>query len=124
MDPNTPPLAPCYECGRLTHRRLRRTWFVDAPYRDDDGQVLLPGTPVCDTVEHEDDTSCLHGLYSETSDTEALARKIETRYARYDWTPLGGNGVTRPEPHEATDLPVPGRTQCHLVWPRLPLARR
>jgi hypothetical protein len=99
MDPNTPPLAPCYECGRLTHGRLGRTWFVDATYRDDDGQVLLPGTPVCDTSEHEHAEPCMRSLYSETTNAVALAAMI--RYARrnpFAWAPLGGNGVTRPEP--------------------------
>lgn len=125
MDSNTPPPAPCYECGRLTHLRLRRTWFVDATYRDDDGQVLLPGTPVCDTSAHEHTMPCMRSLYSEATNAAALAAKIHnTRRPVRDWTPLGGNGVTRPEPREAADLPVPGRTQCYPVWPRLPLARR
>lgn len=95
MDPQLPPPAPCYECGKVTARRLRRTWIIDAPYRDDDGQVLFPGTPVCDDGEHP----CVRDLYSETSCPESLADKIAHRYSRLDWTPLGGNGVTRPEPH-------------------------
>lgn len=99
MDDQSLPPAPCYECGKLTVRRLRRTWIVDAPYRDDDGQVLLPGTPVCDFVfVGDEDVSCVRSLYSETSCPEALTDKIAHRYSRFDWTPLGGNGVTRPEP--------------------------
>lgn len=99
MDSQSLPPAPCYECGKLTHKRLVRVWVIDAHYRDDDGQVLLPGTPVCDDSSAADyDDSCLSDLYSDTSSIDSLADKIAHRYSRADWTPLGGNGVTRPEP--------------------------
>ena len=84
--------APCYLCGRFTTGRLHRTWFVDAPGAEDDGQALLPGTPVCDDNGDPDrrGTSCIEQLYSSTSNAAAIAEKIAVKhlgYRRFAWCP-------------------------------------
>lgn len=72
------PTAPCYVCGCPTAGRLHRAWIVDAPGADDDGQVLLPGTPVCCDNGDPDArmSSCFELLYSDTSSPSVVAEKI------------------------------------------------
>lgn len=82
-DTTTP--APCYVCRETTHDRLRRVWVVDRPGDHEDGQVLLPGTPLC---HHNDDPaagwpSCWRQLYGDTSSPDALADKIRSSHIGY-----------------------------------------
>lgn len=75
------PTAPCYVCGRPTAMRLHRTWVVDSPGAEDDGVVLLPSTPVCDSEEEE--TSCFVELYSATMTPRALSERIRARFVGF-----------------------------------------
>lgn len=85
MDTSAHPPAPCYECGHLTTGRLGTVWFVDSPRSDDDGQVLLPSTPICRSGL-ADETDCMVTLYSDTTNPSSLADKI-LRYRRPMPTP-------------------------------------
>lgn len=86
MDAQPPPPAPCYECGQPTRGRLGRVWFIDEPRCEDDGQVLLPSTPLCDGGTPEA-PSCETMLYSSTMSASSLAASITSRRSR--WTPRG-----------------------------------